>query len=136
VEIVVRSTHKPLNISLFGHFGSRNLGNESTLVAIVSRLRARYPGCELRCICTNPESVIAREGIDAIAITARSRIWDREVPLARRVPMAFAAVGAELLQYARAFRELEGTDMLIVPGTGLVTDAFGLLSWGPYNQLK
>ena len=132
----MRSTHKPLNISLFGHFGSRNLGNESTLVAIISRLRARYPGCELRCICTNPESVIAREGIDAIAITARSRIWDREVPLARRVPMAFAAVGAELLQYARAFRELEGTDVLIVPGTGLVTDAFGLLSWGPYNQLK
>ena len=26
--------------------------------------------------------------------------------------------------------------MLIVPGTGLLTDAYGLLNWGPYNLLK
>ena len=65
-----------------------------------------------------------------------ARIWDREIPLARRVPMAFVGVGAELRQYARAFRELKGTDMLIVPGTGLVTDAFGLLNWGPYSLFK
>ena len=26
--------------------------------------------------------------------------------------------------------------MLIVPGTGLLTDAYGLLGWGPYNVLK
>ena len=30
----------------------------------------------------------------------------------------------------------EGTDMLIVPGTGLVTDAYGLVSWGPYSLFK
>jgi polysaccharide pyruvyl transferase WcaK-like protein len=50
--------------------------------------------------------------------------------------MAFVVVGAEPRQYVRAFRKLKGTDMLIVPGTGLVTDAFGLGSWGPYNQFK
>jgi polysaccharide pyruvyl transferase WcaK-like protein len=26
--------------------------------------------------------------------------------------------------------------MLVVPGTGLLTDAYGLLSWGPYNMFK
>jgi len=31
---------------------------------------------------------------------------------------------------------LSRTDMLIIPGTGLLTDAYGLLSWGPYNLLK
>lgn len=132
----MRSTHKPLKVSFFGHFGTLNLGNESTLFAIVSRLRARYPESELRCICTNPEAVVAREGIEAIAITTRSRIWDREIPLPRRVPLAFVGVGAEFLQYARVFRKLKGTDMLIVPGTGMVTDAFGLLNWGPYSQFK
>jgi chemotaxis protein methyltransferase CheR len=126
-----------LKVSLFGHFGTPNPGNESTLLAIVSCLRARYPESEFRCICTNPEAVVAREGIEAIAITTRSKIWDRETPLAGRVPRAFVGVGAELMQYARAFRELKGTDMLIVPGTGLVTDAFGrLLDWGPYGQFK
>jgi polysaccharide pyruvyl transferase WcaK-like protein len=42
----------------------------------------------------------------------------------------------ELRQYVRAFRILDGTDMLIVPGTGLLTDAYGLSSWGPYNMFK
>jgi len=31
---------------------------------------------------------------------------------------------------------LRRIDMLIVPGTGLLTDAYGLLNWGPYNMLK
>ena len=31
---------------------------------------------------------------------------------------------------------LRRTDMLIIPGTGLLTDAYGLLSWGPYNMFK
>jgi polysaccharide pyruvyl transferase WcaK-like protein len=80
---------------------------------------------------------MARDGIDAIPITSRvARIWDRKIPLARRVPMAVVGVGAELGQYARAFRQLKGTDMLIVPGTGLITDTFGLYDWGPYSMFK
>ena len=52
------------------------------------------------------------------------------------MPLAFVGVGAELRQYVRAFRELKGTDMVIVPGTGLLTDAFGLSDWGPYSVFK
>ena len=127
----------PLKISFFGHFGSVNSGNESTLLAILSRLRARFPESEFRCICTHPESVVARDGIEAVPITSRvTRIWDRDLPAARRVPAALVGVGAELRQYARAFSNLKGTDMLIVPGTGLVTDAYGLAHWGPYSQFK
>jgi polysaccharide pyruvyl transferase WcaK-like protein len=127
----------PLKVSFFGHFGSVNSGNESTLLAIHSRLRALFPESEFRCICTNPDAVIARDGIEAVPITSRvARIWDRDIPLARRIPVALVGVGAELRQYARAFRKLKGTDMLIVPGTGLVTDAYGLAQWGPYSQFK
>ena len=133
----MRSPHKLLRVSFFGHFGSLNSGNESTLLAIISRLRALSPETEFRCICLNPEAVVARGGIEAFAITTRvARIWDRDVPLATRVAMAFVGVGAELRQYARAFRKLNGTDMLIVPGTGLLTDAFGLSHWGPYSVFK
>ena len=32
--------------------------------------------------------------------------------------MALVGVSVELLQYVRAFRELEGNEMLIVPGRG------------------
>lgn len=50
--------------------------------------------------------------------------------------MACVGLGAELRQYARAYRELEETDVLIVPGTGLLTDAWGLSAWGPYSVFK
>ena len=52
----VRSTHKPLKVSFFGHFGTPNTGNESTLLAILSRLRALSPESEFRCICYQPRS--------------------------------------------------------------------------------
>jgi chemotaxis protein methyltransferase CheR len=127
----------PKKIAFYGHFGSSNPGNEATLLAILSQLRERYPGCEFQCICTHPEVVAARDGIEATAIRTRvAKIWDRDAPLARRVPMSLAGAAAELAQYGRAFAELRGSDMLIVPGTGLVTDVFGLSSWGPYNLFK
>jgi polysaccharide pyruvyl transferase WcaK-like protein len=31
---------------------------------------------------------------------------------------------------------LKGTDVFIVPGTGLLTDAYGLTNWGPYSTFK
>jgi polysaccharide pyruvyl transferase WcaK-like protein len=131
------STQKPRKVSFFGHFGSANSGNESTLIAVLSCLRSRLPESEFTCICTNPEVVVTRDGIKAVPITTRvRRIWNGDVSFARRVPMAFVGVGAELRQYARAFRELKGADVLIVPGTGLLTDAFGLANWGPNNLFK
>ena len=45
-------------------------------------------------------------------------------------------VPSELYRWLKAIRTLRGTDMLIVPGTGLLTDAYGLFSWGPYNMFK
>ena len=133
----MRSAHQPRKVSFFGHFGSLNPGNESTLHTILLRLRSLAPQSEFLCICSNPEAVAARDGIKATPITTRfTRVWDREIPLTRRLPMAFVAVGAELRQYARAFRMLRGTDMLIVPGTGLLTDAFGLHHWGPYGMFR
>lgn len=136
-EFVGPSTHKPMTVSFFGHFGSLNPGNESTLLAILSRLRTLSPQTRFRCICTNPEAAAARNRIDAVPITTRgARIWNRDAPLVRRVPMAVVGVGSEFREYGRAFRKLKGTDVLIVPGTGLLTDAYGLAAWGPYNLFK
>jgi len=135
--VVVPETDNPLNVAFFGHFGSGNSGNESTLLSIISELQSRSPESEFRCVCTIPEAVVARYGIDAFPLTSRdARIWDRTTPMARRVPMAFVGLGGELGQYVRAFRKLGGIDTFVVPGTGLVTDAYGLSGWGPYNLFK
>lgn len=126
-----------MKINFFGNFGSLNSGNESTLLAIEARLRALIREPEFCCICPHPEAVAARDGIAATRITNREvRIWNRDVRLHKRVALAFIGVSDEVRQYARAFRQLKGTDMFIVPGTGLLTDAWGLSSWGPYSLFK
>ena len=63
-------------------------------------------------------------------------MWDRERPIYVRLAMAPVGIAAEFGQWIRAFRMLKGSTMLIVPGTGLLTDAYGLLGWGPYNIMK
>ena len=50
--------------------------------------------------------------------------------------MACIGLPSEAYRWIRCFTTLSRTDMLIIPGTGLLTDAYGLLSWGPYNLLK
>jgi hypothetical protein len=42
---------KPANISFSG-LGTRNSGNEATLLAISSRFLLRFPTCEFCCICS------------------------------------------------------------------------------------
>lgn len=124
-------------ITIFGNFGTTNHGNEATLLATLSRLRVMFPTSEFCCICSYPENVSAAYGIDALAHTARSaRIWDREVPLGKRLRMAFTGLRAEFGEWIRAWRTLKGTDMFIIPGTGLMTDALGLSGWGPYGVFK
>jgi polysaccharide pyruvyl transferase WcaK-like protein len=128
---------KPTKICLFGHFGSENSGNEATLLAIVSRLRLLSPSSKLCCICTHPERVVVTHDIDAVPYTTRLlRIWDRQAPLGKRLRTAFPGLGEEVRDYIRAWRTLKGTDLFIVPGTGLLNDAWGLSGWGPYGVLK
>ncbi len=128
-----------MKISFFGHFGTLNTGNESTLMAVHSRLRGLAPDSEFACICSHPELVAEREGIEALPINIRAtKLWKHEqgMRLDRRLGTALVGLKEELREYVRAFRSLEGTDMFIVSGTGLVTDAYGIAGWGPYNQFK
>ena len=126
-----------MRICFYGHFGTLNSGNESTLLAVLYRLRQFIPEAEFCCICSYPEALARTVGIEAVPITGRtSRIWDRRSRLTKRLLIFAFGMSAELQDYVRAFRTLNGADMLIVPGTGLLTDAYGLANWGPYNLLK
>jgi polysaccharide pyruvyl transferase WcaK-like protein len=135
-EAVDEATRAGVTINFFGHFGTPNTGNESTLIAIQTRLRELLPDAEFCCICTRPQSVMLRDGIDAVPITTRTvRLWDRDRPLHARLATAPFGIAAELGQWIRAFRILKGSAMLIVPGTGLLTDAY-VEDWRPYNVTK
>lgn len=130
-----RRNHK---ISVFGNFGLGNIGNESTFEAILYHLRRLVPGAEVICICTGPEAIAASHGIRAVPSCRKVvTTWTPSSRLARLLRRVFVGIPSEVYRWAEAFRTLKGTDALIVPGTGLLTDAYGLMNnWGPYSVFK
>ena len=54
----------------------------------------------------------------------------------RKICRVFLVLALEPYNWLKAFAVLRGVEMLIVPGTGLLTDAHGVLGAGPYNLVK
>ena len=128
---------KQKNVAFYGHFNSTNFGNESTLQAILYNLRRFYPDAKVTCICTRPEATVATHDMEVIVLSeAFFKSWVPRNPLSRVLRRICIGLPSEPYRWARGLMKLRRTDMLIVPGTGLLTDAYGLLSWGPYNLLK
>jgi polysaccharide pyruvyl transferase WcaK-like protein len=71
----MRSNTTPQRITLFGNFGTGNLGNEATLQAMVHNLRRHLPDAEISCICPKPENTALMYNISAIPIRASFPIW-------------------------------------------------------------
>ena len=124
-------------ICLFGNFGSPNIGNEVTFQTMLYHLCRLLPDAEVACVCTGPGSIAATHSIEAVRISSRIvKPWNLRNPLARLLRKLFIGVPSELYRWFDMFKMLKGTDMLIIPGTGLLTDVYGLLEWGPYNLFK
>ena len=134
---VVTPESEPKKVTFYGHFGTLNTGNESTLLAVVSNLRERHPEWKLACACTYPAIVEERLGIEGFPLGMRDvKLWEHRMGLIGRIKRATAGVIQELREWVAAYRALEGTTTLLIPGTGLLTDAYGLSDWGPYNLFK
>jgi polysaccharide pyruvyl transferase WcaK-like protein len=133
-----RSKRKRNKISLFGHFGQINFGNESTLQAILYHLHRHIPDAEMTCICTYPDVTTRTYNIDAVPMTGVfvKPLWLRGNPAARFLRKIIIGIPSELYRWLAAIRILKGMGMLIVPGTGLLTDVCGLSGWGPYTMFK
>jgi polysaccharide pyruvyl transferase WcaK-like protein len=128
-----------LKIGLFGHFGMGNFGNESTLQAMLCHLRRRMSDAEILCICSAPEIVKADYKIAAVAISGTVvKPWKLRNPVVRAARKVFIGVPSEFYRWFKGAMTLRDTDMLIVVGTGILTDAFGIgaWSWGPYSSFK
>ena len=135
-----RRPERAPRLALFGNFGSSNLGNEAALQAILYHVRRRRPDTEVVCVCTHPKVAAAAHHVRAVPV-ARSPLggWvPRGVAarVLRKICRVFLVLALEPYNWLKAFAVLRGAEMLIVPGTGLLTDAHGVLGAGPYNLLK
>jgi polysaccharide pyruvyl transferase WcaK-like protein len=130
---------KRLKLSFFGHFGQFNFGNESTLQAILYHVRRRLPDAEVTCICTDTVATTRAHNIAAVPMSGIlvKQEWLRGHPVARFLRKIIIGIPLELYRWVEALRALKGVNVLIVPGTGLLTDAYGSrISWGPYSVFK
>jgi len=128
---------KRKKIVFFGHFGAGNFGNESTLQAMLCNLRRLAPNAEFNCICTEKDTVATAYNITALpsrTLVVKPRALDS--PLARLARKLVVGVFNELRLWRISLKTLWGTDALVVPGTGLLTDAYTLLYWGPYDMFR
>jgi polysaccharide pyruvyl transferase WcaK-like protein len=125
------------NIALYGHFDLTNLGNEITLRTALYHLRRYQPDARITCITTGPEVTIATHKIEAISVTESFvKFWrPRNLPL-KLVRLIFVGLPSEVYHWIKRLGSLKHTDAMIIPGTGLLTDAYGLGYWGPYNLAK
>jgi polysaccharide pyruvyl transferase WcaK-like protein len=110
------------NIALFGTFGTGNLGNECTLQAMLLNIRRRVPNARVSCICTNPEETASTYGIRALAI--------REMPLRgtnnrawRLLRKICVGIPVELYRWFSVIKGVMGSNMLIMTGTGMLSDS-------------
>jgi polysaccharide pyruvyl transferase WcaK-like protein len=137
VEIQSGFARKRETVSFIGGFGLGNFGNEITLQAILYHLHRRFPSVEVSCICTHPEVTAANHNIKALPLTRTVvRIWKPNNRVASLLRSFCIGIPSELYRWLEALMQLKHTDVLIVPGTGLLTDAYGLRSWGPYSIFK
>lgn len=136
---------RPKRIAFYGNFGDGNLGNECTLQTAIEHTLQRWPDARLECICTGPEDVRARHGIAAFCCRARRKRWPGRAQPAgsglavwtvRMVRLGFCRLPLECAHWVRSLRVIARSDLLIVPGTGIVTDrGCGPWSW-PYELFK
>ncbi|MGE5048749.1 MAG: polysaccharide pyruvyl transferase family protein [Deltaproteobacteria bacterium] len=141
----------PARIAFFGNFGTQNLGNEYTLKAILAHARRRLPDAELLCICTGPQDVAARHGVTAIPMSYRYSGSFRAAAermsqgrVVRALRRLFVRVPRELAEVVRAFRCLRGVRMLVMTGTGMLSDVgigpfdlhWEILKWSAVAKLR
>jgi polysaccharide pyruvyl transferase WcaK-like protein len=128
---------KHKKIAFFGHFALTNFGNESTLQAALHNLRRYQPEAHVICITTGPEITARTHKIDAISVSESFvKSWRPRNPLLTLLRRAFVGLPSEVYRWIKCVRTLKHIDMMIIPGTGLLTDAYGLAGWGPYNLTK
>jgi polysaccharide pyruvyl transferase WcaK-like protein len=151
-------------IAILGHVGTKNLGDEAIIAAVIHQIGKRYPTAQIIGFTGDPDDTRARHGIPAfplwrterpshgVAVAAPSRLarfaaWIRAA--SNRAPgvqaflktlaegaRLFVGVFGELRFLARCRRRLNGADVLIFAGSNQLNDYVGG-PWGfPYTLLK
>jgi polysaccharide pyruvyl transferase WcaK-like protein len=122
-----------LKVGFWGNFGTHNLGNECTLNAMLDGARRHLTNAELVGVCSDPSDTEPRHHVAAVPIAREPEpsFLPLPGPLGRvRRPVW------ELADWVRVLRAMRELDMLVVTGTGIITDANEGKLGMPYQMFK
>jgi polysaccharide pyruvyl transferase WcaK-like protein len=120
-------------IVLYGHFGSGNIGNDSSLEAALYHIKRYRPDANILCVCKSPHEVMRRLGIQALPL---SGIHADEQSLSRIKRLLLRLMDEIQFWFQRPSWYQQG-DQFIVVGTGAVDDMAVRRPWhAPYELYK
>jgi polysaccharide pyruvyl transferase WcaK-like protein len=121
-------TARPLRVAAYGYFGMGNIGNEGSLAAFLAYMRRRHPDVALSCFAAGPHEVRRDHGIPATQLmTFRARAAEVG-PLVQLVKAT-----SRLWDVPRTLAMMGSVDMIVVPGTGVLSVRPTAPPWGlPY----
>lgn len=122
-----------MKVAFWGNFGTQNLGNECTLHAMLESARRHLPEAEFVVIGNSPSDSEERHGVASLPISPDPTLGFKG---AGGQPSKLGRVAGELKDWARVVDAMRDIDMLVMTGTGMITDTndgnFGM----PYQMLK
>lgn len=130
---------RTVKVALYGHFGSGNIGNDSTLQAALENMRELLPSARFTCVCNGPEDVHERFGVEAVPINyfdVRSKqhaVRSKWAKLKRKIawPIREARLWVDRIRWFR------GVDLFVIVGTGAVDDMAVATPWdAPFALYK
>ena len=116
-------------VGLFGLLGSGNIGNDTSMESMLHYLRTDHPEAIVDAMCSGPEQVLARYGIQAVALSWYQGHGHSTSGL-KAIVLKIAGKGLDTFRIASWIRR---HDVVIVPGMGVLETTLPLRALGtPY----
>lgn len=126
-------------VAFFGIFGIHNLGNECTLQSILQGARRYLPGSDIYVISFDPADTLRRHGLPAIPVTKQTFGAQAKPGLLGRLYKPFRVlrrIKNEVKDWTAAVKALRGTDLVVMTGTGMLTDYMTTALGFPYHVFR
>lgn len=118
---------KGSRVGIFGKVGAGNIGNDASMEALLGYFRANHPDAIIDAMCTGPETLRSRYGIDAIPL-----FWHNKFEVTGVTSTALKVIGRGLDTF-RTAGWVRRHDVVVVPGAGVLEASLPMVPRGwPY----
>jgi polysaccharide pyruvyl transferase WcaK-like protein len=113
-------------VGLFGLLGSGNLGNDTSMESVLHYLRTDHPDAIVDAMCSGPDRVHTRYGIEATPLSWYSRYEESASGIKARI-LKVTGKGLDTFRIASWVRR---HDVVIIPGMGVLETTLPLRALG------